>query len=177
MKSMKKSILMISLVLGGAGVFAQHDHSNHGGGGHGTEMERPPHGGEINKVGKFQIEMVVNAMFKENQLNFYLLKSNLKPIANEGITGTIVIDYDDGVTSTQNLKAVGDDFFVAQMDKSVPFRCKVEFLVKGKIVSTFFTYKGFSNNMASVYSCSMHPEIKSDNPGKCPKCGMTLEKQ
>ena len=24
------------------------------------------------------------------------------------------------------------------------------------------------------YTCSMHPEVVSDQPGKCPKCGMTL---
>ncbi len=24
------------------------------------------------------------------------------------------------------------------------------------------------------YTCPMHPEIISDKPGKCPKCGMTL---
>lgn len=28
-----------------------------------------------------------------------------------------------------------------------------------------------------VYSCPMHPEVVSDRPGKCPKCGMKLEKQ
>ena len=25
-----------------------------------------------------------------------------------------------------------------------------------------------------IYTCSMHPEIISDKPGKCPKCGMDL---
>jgi hypothetical protein len=25
-----------------------------------------------------------------------------------------------------------------------------------------------------VYVCPMHPEVKSDKPGKCPKCAMTL---
>lgn len=25
-----------------------------------------------------------------------------------------------------------------------------------------------------VYTCPMHPEVKSDKPGKCPKCGMDL---
>lgn len=25
-----------------------------------------------------------------------------------------------------------------------------------------------------VYTCSMHPEVLSDKPGKCPKCGMDL---
>lgn len=27
---------------------------------------------------------------------------------------------------------------------------------------------------ATVYTCPMHPEVTSDAPGKCPKCGMTL---
>jgi Heavy metal binding domain len=26
------------------------------------------------------------------------------------------------------------------------------------------------------YTCTMHPEVLSDKPGKCPKCGMTLVK-
>jgi flagellar basal body-associated protein FliL len=25
-----------------------------------------------------------------------------------------------------------------------------------------------------VYTCPMHPEVISDKPGKCPKCGMML---
>jgi hypothetical protein len=28
-----------------------------------------------------------------------------------------------------------------------------------------------------VYTCTMHPEVMSDKPGKCPKCGMTLVKK
>lgn len=27
-----------------------------------------------------------------------------------------------------------------------------------------------------VYTCTMHPEVRSDKPGNCPKCGMTLVK-
>jgi hypothetical protein len=26
----------------------------------------------------------------------------------------------------------------------------------------------------TLYTCPMHPEVISDRPGKCPKCGMTL---
>jgi hypothetical protein len=26
----------------------------------------------------------------------------------------------------------------------------------------------------AIYTCPMHPEIKQDKPGNCPKCGMTL---
>ncbi|MBI1871296.1 MAG: hypothetical protein HYS07_08905 [Chlamydiae bacterium] len=26
-----------------------------------------------------------------------------------------------------------------------------------------------------IYTCPMHPEVKQDKPGSCPKCGMTLK--
>jgi len=29
--------------------------------------------------------------------------------------------------------------------------------------------------VSTVYTCPMHPEIRQDHPGNCPKCGMTLE--
>ena len=28
-----------------------------------------------------------------------------------------------------------------------------------------------------MYSCPMHPEVRSDREGTCSKCGMKLEKQ
>lgn len=28
---------------------------------------------------------------------------------------------------------------------------------------------------AKTYTCPMHPEIAQSSPGKCPKCGMTLQ--
>jgi hypothetical protein len=33
-----------------------------------------------------------------------------------------------------------------------------------------------SKNMEATktYTCSMHPEVKADKPGKCPKCRMAL---
>ena len=41
--------------------------------------------------------------------------------------------------------------------------------------------KGQNNNVAdsarldtTIYTCSMHPEIQSTFPAKCPKCGMDL---
>ena len=31
-----------------------------------------------------------------------------------------------------------------------------------------------SNEKATIWTCSMHPQIRSDKPGKCPICGMDL---
>lgn len=28
----------------------------------------------------------------------------------------------------------------------------------------------------TIYQCPMHPEVQSNAPGTCPKCGMTLQK-
>jgi Cu(I)/Ag(I) efflux system membrane fusion protein len=29
---------------------------------------------------------------------------------------------------------------------------------------------------AAIYKCPMHPNVTSNKPGKCPECGMNLEK-
>ena len=34
--------------------------------------------------------------------------------------------------------------------------------------------KKHSTEHATYYTCSMHPDVKSDKPGKCPKCGNSL---
>ena len=34
--------------------------------------------------------------------------------------------------------------------------------------------QGSVQNTSKIYTCPMHPEVLSDMPGKCPKCGMEL---
>lgn len=34
--------------------------------------------------------------------------------------------------------------------------------------------KNQNTEAPKTYTCSMHPEVISDKPGKCPKCGMEL---
>lgn len=35
--------------------------------------------------------------------------------------------------------------------------------------------QGAAAGTGPIYTCPMHPEIRQDHPGNCPKCGMTLE--
>lgn len=57
------------------------------------------------------------------------------------------------------------------------------FLITGFIFASFFnqvnsqssTNKTVTEQQVSKkYTCPMHPEIVTDKPGNCPKCGMTL---
>jgi YHS domain-containing protein len=48
---------------------------------------------------------------------------------------------------------------------------------KAKFVKDPAKYIGKTAEMKDVYTCPMHPEVQSDKPGKCPKCGMNLEKK
>jgi hypothetical protein len=35
-------------------------------------------------------------------------------------------------------------------------------------------HSAHDHGAATVYTCPMHPEVTSDKPGQCPKCGMNL---
>lgn len=52
-------------------------------------------------------------------------------------------------------------------------RVAVEFEETGD-VKTALTLRLGDSPQATRYTCSMHPEVVSDKPGKCPKCGMNL---
>lgn len=50
-------------------------------------------------------------------------------------------------------------------------KCKEEFVKNPE------KYLQKKEEMKEIYTCPMHPEVKSDKPGECPKCGMKLEKK
>jgi len=48
---------------------------------------------------------------------------------------------------------------------------------KDKFVKDPAKYTAQKAEMKEIYTCPMHPEVQSDKPGKCPKCGMNLVKK
>ncbi len=154
-------------------VKAQH---NHGDGGEMIAPKLPPHGGEVKEAGKYKIEMVANLFLKKDQLMFYLYKGNFRAILNKDVEASIVLKTKAGNISTPKLQAKGDDFFVAQLSNTNAFYVTVTFITKnkGKIISAMFMQHGVGHHQTTIFTCSMHPEVETESPGKCPKCGMTL---
>ncbi len=56
-------------------------------------------------------------------------------------------------------------------------KCHTKFNAEpGKyILSKTTPVKAEETPSTAIYTCPMHPEIRQDHPGSCPKCGMTLE--
>ncbi|RQX90845.1 heavy metal translocating P-type ATPase [Burkholderia stagnalis] len=60
------------------------------------------------------------------------------------------------------------------------FFCSQACLTKFQATPSKYAKPSTSESLPSVpagtiYTCPMHPEIRQDHPGQCPKCGMTLE--
>lgn len=111
---------------------------------HGEQMEMfsAPHGGQLEDLGKYKIELVTNLFQKENQLKFYLFKGEMKPLEIEGIEGTITLLYADGTEKVSGLTAVGNDFFAGTINTTKSYTCTVEFTIKKKIISAVYTHDG-----------------------------------
>ncbi|WP_276513521.1 heavy metal translocating P-type ATPase [Burkholderia multivorans] len=60
------------------------------------------------------------------------------------------------------------------------FFCSQACLTKFQAAPSKYAEPSTSESLPStpdgtIYTCPMHPEIRQDHPGQCPKCGMTLE--
>ena len=49
--------------------------------------------------------------------------------------------------------------------------------IKVKNEETFDKEMTETKSEKDTYTCTMHPEVNSEKPGKCPKCGMELIKK
>jgi hypothetical protein len=84
----------------------------------------------------------------QGHIDVYLLDQEVKPIPPTGTTGTIKITLPAGVKELSLVPH--EDHLAAQ---------------------------GPTLDLGGYYTCEMHPEIREDQPGKCPKCGMELIKK
>ena len=80
-------------------------------------------------------------------------------MAKDPICG-MTVDEKNAIQATKDGKGY---YFCSQ-------HCKEKFLQQNKSPKAASVQNG-----KTIYTCPMHPEVKQDKPGDCPKCGMRLE--
>lgn len=63
---------------------------------------------------------------------------------------------------------------ISNMKKLIILCLVISFAACKPSASTNNTAPAKADQSKIVYTCSMHPEIKVNKPGVCPKCGMDL---
>ncbi len=75
----------------------------------------------------------------------------------------------DRASARHFLKHEGEKFYFCSAGCKAKFEAAPENYRDGRKPAAAAVPKG------SLYTCPMHPEVVSDHPGDCPKCGMALE--
>ena len=65
---------------------------------------------------------------------------------------------------------VNPNLFLSALPLLLFAACPLSMLLMGKMMMG----QGSSGATEGVYACPMHPEVRSDQPGRCTKCGMAL---
>jgi len=87
------------------------------------------------------------------------------------------------VVSTHHLAHEGRPYYFCSARCQSKFAADpLAYLAKTAVATAPVTSAAASTKRATepspvqaIYTCPMHPEIRQDHPGNCPKCGMTLE--
>ncbi|WP_404989744.1 heavy metal translocating P-type ATPase [Caballeronia sp. LZ029] len=78
------------------------------------------------------------------------------------------------------MRVTSDSQFRSEHDGHQYFFCSVSCQEKFQIATSRYIERPTETSLqagpeGTIYTCPMHPEIRQDHPGNCPKCGMTLE--
>lgn len=82
--------------------------------------------------------------------------------------------------STHHLEHAGQDYHFCSQHCLDKFQANpdeyLRLLLESKVSpSTTASSASSSSPKIGAYTCPMHPEVRQDKPGSCPKCGMALE--
>lgn len=139
---------------------------------------KAPHGGQVITVGSYHYEFLV----KPGEIDIYVLDGKENVLSPKGMEGTLIVQLPDKTKKELKLELAGD-YFKAAIDTASlqSFIAIATIKIDGKPNVGRFSYPpkeavGSPPAVpATAYTCPMHPEVRQTTPGRCPKCGMTLE--
>lgn len=93
-----------------------------------------PHGGSLQKIENYHIEMKT----LNSNVYTYLLDEKLKAITNKQMSCTIQFFFNDNVNTIATMKPAGEDGFILESNTIAYQSCKVSFKMSGKSMSARF---------------------------------------
>jgi hypothetical protein len=150
--------------------------------GHSHEMAEL-HGGSVTMTPAHHFEVLCTP--KEARL--YIYDGKQVPILNlEGMKASMVLQEKTGKPMTMPMTYVKPDaahgqtqgYFAVTHDFSAAAKVamKATFTVEGLAKTPVEFKSAVALGDPAVYACPMHPDVTGEDPGKCGKCGMNLEK-
>ncbi|GAA4509312.1 hypothetical protein GCM10023172_42610 [Hymenobacter ginsengisoli] len=143
-----------------------------------THAHVAPHGGVVHSSGSYHLELVPHS----TSLEVYLYGPKMSVLPKQSATGTVLVESATKATSTVTLTPIGSNQFSAKLPAGTKLEAAtVKLKVADQDLSVRFEKLGAALTSGKTvgvhYTCTMHPEVSSTKPGKCPKCGMTLVKK
>lgn len=139
------------------------------------------HGGAVTMASHHHFE----SLFLPDAVRLYVYDENQKPVMDlKGLKAKLTLESKDGKTQsvaldllppdektgrTQPCLAASHDF--ADMK---PGTMKATFEVQGVAKDPVEFDMPVTMTPETFYTCSMHPDLRAEDPGECPECGMAL---
>jgi hypothetical protein len=141
------------------------------------------HGGSVTMTATHHFEVLCTAQ----EARLYVYDDRQVPITNlDGMKASMVLGQKSGESMTMPMTYVKPDaahertqgYFLAAHDFSGSDMnaMKATFTVEGLAKKPVEFRSAVSLGEPTTYACPMHPEVTGEDPGKCGKCGMFLQK-
>jgi len=125
------------------------------------------------------------ALFLPDGVRLYAYDKDQKPVMNlEGAAATVTLQPKDGKARSLTLHVLPPDEKVGRTQPclAAPYDFGD---MKAGTMSAGFEVKGLAKDAVAfrmpvsmmhetLYTCSMHPDVRAEDPGKCGECGMNL---
>lgn len=147
----------------------------------GHSQEMAIHGGEVTMTPHHHFE----TLFIPGGIHLYVYDENQKPVeVTKDTKATVALETKDGKTVSLDMSYLGPDAKAGRTQACLaaahdfgdmkPGTMKAMFTVTGlgKEPITFKTPVTMMHE--TMYTCSMHPDVRAEDPGKCPQCGMAM---
>ncbi len=149
-----------------------------------TGVDATVHGGSLTGVGVYRFESVL----RKEGVRVYVFDKSGRPLKVSKLSGRVTHSPVDGEETLVDLKPVeagskgGQGYLLAKLSLDFESEARQGLTVNltglgetGEDAARFEV--PFKRSPKVGYVCPMHAKVRSDDPGRCPECGMKLSRK